>query len=129
MQSKSEGKNIILIATGTGITPFRPMVHYLLENHLAQKVILIAGYKQEQDILYDEEFKKLAEEYPHFSYQTVLSRSESKEKQHVQDVLEHFFIADADYYICGLKDMVFSVRDLLMQKGILLDNLFFERYD
>ena len=33
-----------------------------------------------------------------------------------------------DYYICGLKEMVFSVRAMLSE-NVLKENIFFERYD
>ena len=42
---------------------------------------------------------------------------------------EKNFDEKADYYICGLKEMVNSVKDLLLEKGIPNENVFFEKYD
>jgi len=128
IQDNSKEKPITFISTGTGITPFRPMIDFLLKNGFSKKIILITGYKTEEEILYDEEFKKLTN-YPNFSYNITLSRSENSEKKYVQDIITGFINSDSDYYVCGLKDMIYSVRDILLEKGIPRENIFFERYD
>jgi CDP-4-dehydro-6-deoxyglucose reductase len=127
LHEHSRDKPIIFISTGTGVTPFRPMIHHILHHAFGRKIDLIAGYRDEEDVLYDEEFKNSRNE--RFSYHQVFSRSENKEKMHVQDMLEKIFNPDADYYICGLKEMVLSVRELLLQKGVSIEQIFFERYD
>ncbi len=129
IDEKSYKKDIVFISTGTGITPFRPMIDFLLKNRFSKKMILIAGYKNEEEILYDKEIREFSEKYNNFSYYTVFSRSEISEKKHVQDVVIESINLKADYYICGLKDMIFSVRDLLLEKGIPRENIYFERYD
>ena len=122
-------RNNVFVATGTGITPFRPMIRQLLENECNGRVLLIVGYKNEEEALYDDEFTALTKQYKNFSYYKVLSKSEKQEQLHVQDIIQRAFLVDADYYICGLKDMVLSVRDLLFAKGIEREHVFFERYD
>lgn len=129
LNEKSLQKDIVFVATGTGITPFRPMVDFLLKKGFNKRIILVAGYRTEKDRLYHKEFDILAEKYNHFLYHTVLSRSETKEKEYVQDVLERIAPSYVDYYICGLKEMVFGVKELLLQKGIPQEDIYFERYD
>ena len=129
LNEKSLQKDIVFVATGTGITPFRPMVDFLLKNGFSKRIILIAGYKTEEDRLYHHEFDSHVQKNKNFLYHLVLSRSDAQEKEHVQDVLERTLVSDADYYICGLKEMVFGVKELLLQKGIPPENVYFERYD
>ncbi len=129
LDNKSKDKDIVFVSTGTGITPFRSMIYYALKHNFGRNIFLVAGYKNEADILYDKEFKQLATHYKNFSYHAVLSRSVTQEKKYVQDMLEEIFNPTADYYICGLKDMIFSVRDLLLEKGVPQEQIFFERYD
>ena len=129
IKEHSMNKPIVFVSTGTGISPFRSMIEYLLENNFKNKIILLTGYKYRKDILYKDEFIKLEKNHKNFSYDRILSRSEKEEKGHVQKLIEKNFIQEADYYICGLKEMVFSVKDLLMEKGIPKENIFFERYN
>jgi ferredoxin-NADP reductase len=129
INEKSFNKDIVFVSTGTGVTPFRPMIDYLLKTGFQKKISLIAGYKTEKDVLYDDEFLALMKQYKNFSYSIVLSRSETHEKKYVQDVIKKIFSPDADYYICGLKEMVLGVRDLLLDKGVAREQIYFERYD
>ena len=135
IQKKSMNKPIIFISTGTGITPFRSMIPHLLENNFKNKLVLLTGYRYEKNELYRSEFKNLENNYENFLYHRILSQPESESKNdnqeigRVQKLVEKYLIKDADYYICGLKDMVLSVKDLLLEKGIPNENIFFERYD
>ena len=128
ISDQSLAKPIIFISTGTGITPFRSIIAHLLENNFEKPITLITGYRFEGNVLYEDEFKDLEEKYPNFSYQRILSR-EGDRTGYVQILIDENFDPDADYYICGLKDMVNSVKDHLAEKGIPKENIFFEKYD
>jgi|TARA_Y100000310_G_scaffold328062_1_gene395493 ferredoxin-NADP reductase len=130
IQEESMNKPITFIATGAGITPFRSAIHHLLEKGFKSPITLIAGYRYEKNSLYDEEFKELEEKYPNFTYKKAISRPEEGDKNYVQDILKQNITPNTHYYICGLKEMVFAVRDLLIeQENIPKENVFFEKYD
>ena len=118
---ESKDKNLIFISTGTGVGPFRSIINDLLENGFNKKISLIAGYRR--NILYDEEFKKLAKKYPNFSYNLAIS-SQGKRVQNLLVVDKK-----ADYYLCGLSPMINSVRAILTKKGVPIKNIFSEKYD
>ena len=90
-----------------------------------KKVTLITGYKSEKDVLYNKEIKNFEEKYNNFSNYTILSESQGR----VQSLIESKFDKNADYYICGLKDMISSVNLLLLKKNILGKNIYLEKYD
>ena len=50
-------------------------------------------------------------------------------KKEVFLIVEKNLFLNSHYYICGLKGMVNSVKDLLSEKGIPKENIFFEKYD
>src|SRR6476469_7188483 len=53
----------VFIATGTGIAPFRSMLHWLLAEpgrHQDKQLSLLFGNRTSEDIYYHEEFQKLA---------------------------------------------------------------------
>ena len=53
-------KKLILLAGGSGITPFRSMILDCLDSYPELKIILIYGSKNESEIIYDEELHKLS---------------------------------------------------------------------
>ena len=70
-------RDTIFIATGTGIAPFRSMLHWLLADparHQEKQLSLFFGNRTEQDIYYHEEFLKLAAQHANFRYLPTLSR-------------------------------------------------------
>src|SRR5215468_9740257 len=64
-------RDTIFIATGTGIAPFRSMLHWLLADalrHEGRQLYLLFGSRTEQDIYYHQEFLQLAHEHGNFHY-------------------------------------------------------------
>jgi ferredoxin-NADP reductase len=124
----------ILVATGTGIAPFRGMLHGYLAGGGERAITLVYGVRYEPSLLYREEFERLAETYPNFRFLPTLSRPEASwtgRTGHVQaHVLEILGARrDMDVYICGMKAMVNDMRQQL--KAIELDRkrIVFEKYD
>lgn len=128
INDQSLAKPIIFISTGTGVAPFRSIITHLLEHSFEKPINLITGYRFEANVLYEQAFKNLESKYPNFKYHRICSR-EGERKGYVQILIDENFKEDADYYICGLKDMVNSVTEHLSKKGISKDNIFFEKYD
>lgn len=56
-----EGKEILIVAGGTGVSPVRGVIDYFAVNpEKAKKVTLIAGFKSPEDMLFREDFKRWA---------------------------------------------------------------------
>src|SRR5882757_10013022 len=69
-------RDTVFIATGTGIAPFRSMLHWLLADpvrHQDKQLSLLFGNRTDKDIYYHEEFLDLAGRHPNFSYLPTLS--------------------------------------------------------
>ncbi|MBR9699112.1 FAD-dependent oxidoreductase [Candidatus Woesearchaeota archaeon] len=122
---KDYQKNIAFISTGTGIAPFRAMIPDVLRQS-DKKVVLLTGYRYDEELLYDKEMKELQEKYPNFSYYTCISRPKEGKGKYVQELLEHL-PEDAAVYLCGLRAMIDDITKKLEEKGI--KNIYFERYD
>src|SRR5262245_54743624 len=70
-------KDIFLICTGTGVAPFRSMVHHILDNNIPHKnIYLIFGCRRLGDRLYAEELIELEKRLPEFHYLTAFSQEE-----------------------------------------------------
>jgi glycine betaine catabolism B len=68
-------KDVFLICTGTGIAPFRSMMHHIKNKKIPHKnITLIFGCRTKDTLLYYEEMKELAASVESFTYIPVLSR-------------------------------------------------------
>lgn len=130
---RNRERDVLLIATGTGIAPFRSM----LLSHLPElecPATLLFGTRYEETILYRDEFEDLQARYPHFRFWPTITRPGPEWKgrtgrvqSHLDEALEGK--ADIDAYLCGLKEMVDDVRAGLKQRGFDRKQIIYEKYD
>jgi|SRR5215831_3337147 len=130
-------RDTIFIATGTGIAPFRSMLHWLLadpERYQETRLWLLFGVRTEQDIYYREEFEQLAAKHENFTFLPTLSRGSAEWKglrgyvqEHVPGIIGDR--KDMHAYICGLDKMVRANRNLLKDLGWDRKQIMYERYD
>jgi ferredoxin-NADP reductase len=131
---KRPASDSLLVATGTGIAPFRSMLQERLGQDREHRFTLIFGVRHEYGLLYREEWEAVAREYPNFDFRPTLTRpadgwtgGTGRVQGHVLEVLGER--RDMDVYICGLKEMVNDVRALLKEKGVDRKRVVYERYD
>lgn len=124
----------ILVATGTGIAPFRSMLLDRLPREPDRRFTLIFGVRHEHGLLYRDDWEALAREYPNFDFRPTLTRPGSGWTGRAGRVQAHVLKAlgdrrDIDVYICGLKEMVNEVRAVLKEKGVERKRVIYEPYD
>jgi ferredoxin-NADP reductase len=130
-------RDTVLIATGTGIAPFRSMLHWLLaesDRHQGREFWLLFGARRYQDIYYREEFEQLAAQHDNFHFLPTLSRADDHWKglrgyvqQHLGEIVG--MRNDMHAYICGLDKMVKANRELLKTLGWDRTAIRYEKYD
>ena len=130
-------RDTVFIATGTGIAPFRSMLHWLLADesrHQGKQFWLLFGNRYEKDIYYHNEFQRLAGQHSNFHYLPTLSRGgvvwhglRGYVQQHVPDIVQGR--SDVHAYICGLDKMVKANRELLKSMGWDRKSIRYEKYD
>ena len=130
-------RDTLFIATGTGIAPFRSMLHWLLADwsrHENHKLWLLFGSRTEPDIYYHDEFLKLANEHANFHYMPTLSRGgpdwrglRGYVQEHVPEIVQGR--TDLRAYICGLDKMIKANRELLKSLGWDRKSILYEKYD
>lgn len=119
----------IMIATGTGIAPFRGYLRRMFMEDVPTFKFgglawLFLGVANTDSLLYNDEFTEYTKQYPNnFRYDTALSREHKNKrggKMYVQDKIEEysdeiFELLDkgAHIYFCGLKGMMPGIQDTL----------------
>lgn len=116
-------RDLIFIATGTGIAPYRGMLKELFDQDYQRKVFLIFGVQYLDTALYDDEFRSYLDR-PNFRYITALSREPEKNPfpdavptrdnkiyvqvrlwQHRDEIRQSLEKPTTLVYQCGLKGM------------------------
>ncbi|PWA58502.1 ferredoxin--NADP reductase, root-type isozyme protein [Artemisia annua] len=123
----------IMIATGTGVAPYRGYLRRMFMESVPNKfnglAWLFLGVANNDSLLYDDEFSKYLVDYPdNFRYDRALSREQKNKnggKMYVQDKIEEysdeiFKLLDngAHIYFCGLKGMMPGIQETLKRVAV-----------
>lgn len=131
---RASDSDALLVATGTGIAPFRGMVRSYLESGGRSSVTLIFGVRYRHGLLYADEFLQLERDYPNFHFWPTLTRPDEDWSGRSGRVQPWTIEAlgdrrDVDVYICGMKAMVDDLRNQLKAMGVDRKRIIYEKYD
>ena len=121
---KDDGtRDLLFVATGTGIAPIRSMILAQLERRTSQAVTLFWGLRSQRDLYYQEEFQSLARQHPSFFFVTTLSKPEAgwtgvtgRVTALVQDRITS--VRNLAAYLCGNGGMIQEVTALVQACGL-----------
>jgi CDP-4-dehydro-6-deoxyglucose reductase len=127
--------DVCFICTGVGLAPLRSIYLEILKKNFPHKNIhLIFGTRFMKDMIYLDEMEELSKRED-FNYYPVLSREPSSDwtgrRGYVHHTYKEIFNGrnDAEFYICGWRDMVSQARINLLEMGFDRKQIHFERYD
>jgi ferredoxin-NADP reductase len=138
LQDADSHPRYLLLATGTGVTPYRAMLPQI-EKLLAaggREVVLLYGARNEGELLYGEEFEAFAQGHSGFTFHGCLSREAravprpGDRSGHVQQVLAELGpSAERDIaYLCGNPNMVDAAFAALKDFGLPVPQIRREKY-
>ena len=138
-QKKTMVRKIFMV-TGTGFAPVRSFLLSPFSN--VPNSVLFWGLKNLSEIYMFDELFGLKSAFPSFFFTYCLSQQASFDA--IPADLLHYFRAghigevwasqmpsinpDDEYYLCGSRTVVESLRSLILSKGVPKNNLFFEKY-
>jgi CDP-4-dehydro-6-deoxyglucose reductase len=114
-------KDLFFICTGTGIAPFRAMLHQIKQQGIPHgNIHLIFGTRTQQDLLYAEEMKALEKEISNFKYHATLSRENwDGNTGYVHPIYEALCAGGqpAQFMLCGWRPMIDEAKLRLQALG------------
>ncbi len=118
-------KNIIGIAGGSGITPFRSIAKSIINGKIDAKLTVLYGSSEEDDIIFYDEFKKLEKEHAdklevvHVLSCEVVSLEGCETGFITADIIQkHCDVESSTFFICGPQIMYEFVENELKKFDI-----------
>lgn len=129
----------LLVATSTGITPYRSMLQELsrrLEKHPNLKLAILLGVQRREEILYKEEFLSFVQKYPQVIFRPYLSRTSTEEliegeySGYVQHAFPELNLNQENdlVYLCGNPSMIDDAFNYLKEQGFTTQQIIREKY-
>lgn len=124
----------LLVATGTGLSPMRAIVHEQLARDCQVPLTLLFGCRDRSEELWGEELSALARQHARFRYIPTQSQPmpgyrgrTGRVQAHLAE-LAHALGAEGRAYLCGHKPMVKDCTALLVEHGVPAERIHGESY-
>jgi ferredoxin-NADP reductase len=117
-------KQLICIAGGSGVTPFRAFVREATQRKLETRITILYSVRTTRDIIFNEEFRRMEKENPRFQFHVTCTRLEPDDpwtgrrgritapwiKEQIGDLSKTVF------YACGPNALVEATETLLREE-------------
>jgi ferredoxin--NADP+ reductase len=126
LDSVPPGKDLVMVATGTGLSPYVSMWRTHKEDPPWRRMVVIHGVRKASDLAFRNELEHDARVYPHFNYLPIVSRPENGwagltgrvqqvlHKEHLEELMGvHLDPQQCHVFLCGNPDMINEVTRLL----------------
>jgi NAD(P)H-flavin reductase len=131
---ETSDRELLFIATSTGIAPFRSQILAALKANSERRIDLIYGVRSEEDVFWAKEFEDVQKNNPHFFLHITLSAPSSSWKGYsgrVQGVVPHIIkdFSRKTLYACGSPEMTKDIKNRAMTEwGMDKRNVHVEGY-
>ena len=124
-----QGKNVVGVCAGSGITPILSMIKTILLNNDNSIFTLIYGNKTQDSTMFYSDIKQLnIDTHFVFSREKVEGAKEGRIDRNMLDTFSGKILSADAYFICGPGEMIDTVSDFLTMKGIEKSKIHFERF-
>jgi ferredoxin-NADP reductase len=120
----TDGKDLVLIAGGSGATPFRSIIREVTERGLDLRIWLIYGTRTADDVIFGEEFAAIASRHKNVRYELVVSEPGSGYRGTTgfitSDVIKKCVgdVKGKTFYLCGPEVMYTFVVPQITKLGV-----------
>ena len=136
--SEAENKNVVLIAGGTGISPFVPFLEELLgQKHSSKTISLYYGVQKKELIVFGELLEQTTRQISNFSCYLYLQEDAPETYLGnkngilpIKDILcETVDLGDTVYYLSGPKPMIESFLASYSKFGVSAQQVFYDKWE
>lgn len=132
-------KNYVAFAAGSGITPILSLIKATLYTEPGSTFTLVYGNRSSASIIFREELQAIKDRYLHrFRIYHILSREVMDSPLNSGRINRDktLFLLDKlidvnnshEFFLCGPEEMIFAVRDVLLEKGVAPTHIHFELF-
>ena len=137
---KDTDREMVYVGGGAGMAPMRSHIFHLFHTlKTGRKVSYWYGARSKREMFYDNQFKKIQEEFPNFTYHVALSDPLPEDNwdgftgfihQVVHDnyLKDHEDPTEIEYYMCGPPVMNSAVTNMLHDLGVEDDMIDFDDF-
>lgn len=134
-----QAKNYVAFAAGSGITPVLSLLKTTLLTEPNSSFTLVYGNRNRSSILFKEELEALKDRFLNrFRVYHILSRElmdtplnsgriDRKKTAFLFDRLINLSQSH-EFFLCGPEEMIFTVRNLLLERGVAKEKIHFELF-
>lgn len=124
---------LLFVATGSGIAPFKSMLFDLLEDKKdTREMWLLWGMRHVNEMFWEEEWRQINEFYANFHYRLMISKPPGMwplVSGHVDKELSDVALSkDWGVYLCGNKEMIAEVGQMVQNRGVDINKIHKEKY-
>ncbi len=118
------------IAAGSGITPFRAFMQYVIDKKLNVKFEVLYSSRYGDDVIYEQELRELIKQIPGGKYELSITRDTHGldyarigriNQEYLAEEIKGF--EDGYFYLCGAPGFISSMIDDLTNLGIPRDHI------
>ncbi|OLY91073.1 ring-1,2-phenylacetyl-CoA epoxidase subunit PaaE [Cnuella takakiae] len=135
----AQAKNYVAFAAGSGITPVLSLIKSTLDTEPQSTFTLVYGNRSITSIIFREELEAIKDRYLHrFRIYHILSREAMDSplnngrinREKTLFLLEKLIdvTSSHEFFLCGPEEMIFTVRDALLEKGVAPKQIHFELF-
>jgi ferredoxin-NADP reductase/ferredoxin len=129
-------RDVLMIATGTGIAPIKSMMTYLLGQAGTRRIRLFFGLRNVSDLFYTKMLSDMTQSYTRFEPTIILSQPDpvgwAGLRGRVTDLIREQVSPEeasrSEAYLCGGRSMIDDSKGLLIRKGMSAEHIRHENF-
>jgi 3-phenylpropionate/trans-cinnamate dioxygenase ferredoxin reductase subunit len=124
---------LLFVAGGSGLAPILALLQEACDAGAKRPATLLFGARQHADLYAQDEIEKIADQWgTSFHFVPVLSEEESPSwrgrRGMVSSLIPEIAEPGMQAYLCGPPPMVDTAKQLLIQRGVLRDHIYADRF-
>lgn len=129
----------VFLAGGIGITPYHSIIQYSLDKQIKTPMKLFVSWKNQDEIVFDDFFRKAQDTLDNFTYIPTLTEDESLdadlwdgERGRINEEMIKKYVSDiigSKYFFAGPPPMVKALKETVIGMGVPKDNLLSEEFE